>query len=527
MRQNKFRLIAALLFTLALTFSCFAQDAPQVLRLSVAFRTLKNTAQVDEATRQQVEALEAKARAANGAQKYGEAIKHFSHAMALLRKQPWTPARALNTALQVKLERLIFDPGDTARLKLTQTFALDEPLPGKVTLTLALAQPREGKPQTLKELKTLKGVAADFTKETPLDVLLPAVSDGNYQLVLTLTPSEGEPISKPTTIRIERELNAKTELLKKRIIAVKTDLEQRAQPVETAASQSGPSQNSLLFALPRAEYAAAQIDLINSGTVQLDRVNLTAEFANAHAMLDQIVKGENPLRATRGDMHWAYHSAVDNTVQPYRLFIPANYDAKRKWPLVVALHGMGGDENSFFAGYNRGAIKEEAEKRGYLIVCPKGRGSASMYLGAAERDVLDVIKEARREFNIDPERIYLMGHSMGGYGTWSVAANNPDLFAALAPIAGGGMPQVLLKLKDIARIPWIVIHGDKDPTVSVEESRRMVKAGKELGIEIKYNEVPGGDHSNIVVPAFKEIFDWFDAHKRQPKAAAKAAGSGQ
>jgi predicted peptidase len=244
-------------------------------------------------------------------------------------------------------------------------------------------------------------------------------------------------------------------------------------------------------------------------------------------MLDQISKGLNPLRARRGDIHWAYHSELDNTVQPYRLFVPAKYDAKQKWPLVVALHGMGGDENSFFNGYAKGVIKEEAEKRGYLIVCPKGRGPAAMYLGAAERDVLDVIKETRRQFNIDENRVYLMGHSMGGYGTWSVAVNNPDLFAALAPISGGGMPQVVLGLKKITHIPWLVTHGDKDPTVSVEESRRMVKAGKDLGIEIKYNEVPGGNHGNIVVPAFKEIFDWFDAHKRQPKAAVKAASNGQ
>jgi predicted esterase len=527
MRQIRFHLVSTLLFTLVLALSCFAQDAPQVLRTSVGFRTLKNTVQMDEATRQQVAELEAKAQAANSAQKYGEAIKHLSHGMALMRKQPWTPARALSTALQVKPERLIFDPGDTARLKLSQAFALDEPLPGKVALTLALAQTREGKPQTIKELKALPEITADFTKETTLDVVLPVVADGNYQLVLTLTPGAGEPVSKPTTIRIERDLNAKADLLRKRILAVKSDLEQRAQPVEATANQPGTSQNSLLYALPRAEYAASQIEMINSGAIQLDRVDLPAEFANAHAMLDQIGKGQNPLKAKRGDVHWAYNSAVDNSVQPYRLFIPANYDAKRKWPLVVALHGMGGDENSFFASYNRGAIKEEAEKRGYLIVCPKGRGSASMYLGAAERDVLDVIKEARREFNIDPDRIYLMGHSMGGYGTWSVAANNPDLFAALAPISGGGMPQVLVRLKSMAHISWIVTHGDKDPTVSVEESRRMVKAGKELGIEIKYNEVPGGDHTSIAVPAFKEIFDWFDAHKRQPKAAAKTAGSGQ
>jgi predicted peptidase len=109
---------------------------------------------------------------------------------------------------------------------------------------------------------------------------------------------------------------------------------------------------------------------------------------------------------------------------------------------------------------------------------------------------------------------------MGGYGSWSIAVNNPDVFAAIGPIAGGGTPFSRPKLKAIAHVPWVVVHGDKDPTVPVEESRKMVRAGKELGVEIKYIEVPGGNHGDVVVPAFKDIFDWFDAHKRRPKAAA-------
>jgi predicted esterase len=526
MRQIKFCIFATSLFMLLLALPGLAQDASQVLRASVGFRTVKNTAQMDDVTRQAVADLEKKAQAANAAQKYGEALKHFAHGMALMRKQEWTPRRAFETSLQLKLDKLIFDPGDIARIKVSQMFALDEPLPGKLTLTLALSQARTQPgatasatpPPVLKELKTLKEVTADFTKELLLEVGLPQAGDGTYQLLLTLTPAEGAPIIKPATIRIERDLNSKANQLKARIAAVRSDLEQHNQDV---------NHQELLLALPRADYAASLIDMVNNGNLPLDRVNWADEFANAHAMLDQIGKGLNPLKAKRGDIHWAYHSAVDNTVQPYRLFVPAKYDAKQKWPLIVALHGMGGDENSFFNGYARGSIKEEAEKRGYLIVCPKGRGPAAMYLGAAERDVLDVLKETRRQFNIDENRIYLMGHSMGGYGTWSVTVNNPDLFAAIAPISGGGMPQVVAGLKKIAHVPWLVTHGDKDPTVSVEESRRMVKAGKDLGIEIKYNEVPGGDHGNIVVPAFKEIFDWFDAHKRQPKAMTKAAGNGQ
>ena len=209
MRQTKFHFVSALLLTSVLALACFAQDAQQVLRLSVSFRTMKNTAQMDEATRKTVGELEAKARAATIAQKYGEALKHYSHAMVLMRKQEWTPLRAFNTALQIKLDKLIYDPGETARLKLTQSYTLDEPVPGKLSLTLTLVQTREGKQQIVKELKTLNEVSADFSKETAFDVALPLVPVGNYQLLLALTPKEGEPLKRPTTIRIEQELNAK------------------------------------------------------------------------------------------------------------------------------------------------------------------------------------------------------------------------------------------------------------------------------------------------------------------------------
>src|SRR5262249_56060318 len=94
---------------------------------------------------------------------------------------------------------------------------------------------------------------------------------------------------------------------------------------------------------------------------------------------------------------------------------------------------------------------------------------------------------------------------MGGYGTWSIAVNNPDLFAAIGPISGGGTPFSTPKLKAITRVPWIVVHGDNDPTVPVEESRKMVKAGKELGIEIKYIQASPPNHANVAPPASNDI----------------------
>src|SRR5207244_1579481 len=90
--------VLALITSTLLSLSTFAQDAGQVLQLSVSFRTLKNRMQMSDEKRQQVEALEAKARKANEEKQYGEAVKHMQHGIAMMRNQPWTPLTALTTA---------------------------------------------------------------------------------------------------------------------------------------------------------------------------------------------------------------------------------------------------------------------------------------------------------------------------------------------------------------------------------------------------------------------------------------------
>ena len=100
--------------------------------------------------------------------------------------------------------------------------------------------------------------------------------------------------------------------------------------------------------------------------------------------------------------------------------------------------------------------------------------------------------------------------------------SHPDVFAAIAPVSGGSNTPA--GMSRIAHIPEIVVHGDHDPTVPVERSRAMVEMGKKLGIELKYVEVPGGDHGSVVSPTFKEVFDWFDTHRRKT-AEVKAAAA--
>jgi predicted esterase len=508
LRIQSYRSVALFLALFPLTFvASFAQDSSQVLRLFVGFNTLKNSVPLSEEKKKEIADLEAKAQKANGEKRYGDAMRHLTHGVTLMRGMSWTPVRALTAATQMKTDRVIADPGDIIKLNVTQLFALDEPLAGQLDGTLRIAPAKSKDPQSAKELKQLGAVAGDFlAKPLEVEAKLPALEDGEYSIALLLKPTEGETITKTATIHIIRGLAAQQKSL-------------RLRADKEASKFSG--QPELLRALAAVDYQLSIPQLVSAGHITGAR-DFKKEIATAESYLDQVTKGQNPLRTMKGDFRWAYRSEIDNTLQPYRVFVPTKYDPAKPTPMVVALHGMGGDENSYFTAYDNGIIKREAEARGYLVVCPKGRGSASMYAGDAERDVIDVIAAMRRDYNVDADRIYLTGHSMGGYGTWSIAPKYPELFAAIAPIAGGGIPGSLSKIK---HVPQIVIHGDNDPTVSVERSRVMVKAAKELGIEIKYIEVPGGNHTDIAVPAMKDIFDWFDAHKRQPMTKAAGAGN--
>jgi len=500
----------------ALLIACsaagLAQDSGQVLRVSVGFGTMRNTpavmAKLTPEARAEVDRLAERARAANGEGKYGDALKHLYHAMALMRGAEWTPARALGSAITVKLDRAVLDPGEKIAIRIGQMYALDEKVSAKLAGSISLVRLRGD--ENVKDLKALDSIDPDFIAH-PLsaEVVVPDVEAGNYRIAVRVEIAGGEPIVKYTTVHIERGLS--------------TDFAAaRARAVKIQEALKAKHRDALVAAVPSAEYRISLFELAQAGEINFDRTDFRATLKEATSMLDALDAGTDPFVSRRGEFKKAYRSKVDSTLQPYQVFVPTAYDKSKMFPLVIALHGMGGDENSYFQAYAQGAFKTEAEKHGYIVACPKGRKPASMYIGDAEKDVMDVIAEMRRDYNIDPDRVYLTGHSMGGYGTWSVAINHPDVFAALAPISGGANnPAAMSK---IAHIPQLVVHGDTDPTVPVERSRVMVSEGKKLGAEIKYIEVPGGDHGSVVAPNFPAVFEWFDTHKRKGGAAAAATG---
>ena len=221
----------------------------------------------------------------------------------------------------------------------------------------------------------------------------------------------------------------------------------------------------------------------------------------------------------------------------YELFVPSKYNRSRPTPLIVALHPLSAVAHDIIR-YEH--LTELAEERGYIVVAPMGYNDHGWYgsrgpglppasagpgptkddpknLGElSELDVMNVLGLVRKEFNIDPDRTYLMGHSMGGGGTWYLGMKHPELWAALgmAAPATSSSPDDLVKIKNM---PVIVVQGDADRFVKAESTRLWVDKMKSLGMKYEYIEVPGGDHMTILCRSpenMTKIFDFFDKIRR-------------
>jgi predicted peptidase len=194
---------------------------------------------------------------------------------------------------------------------------------------------------------------------------------------------------------------------------------------------------------------------------------------------------------------------------PYRLLVPPGHHAAPV-PLVLFLHGAGERGHDNLAQLVHGvAIFAEPEVRrrhpAYVVApqCPAGqRWVEKDWSAAAHRlppapslplqQVLALLPRLRDEFPIDPDRIYVTGLSMGGFGTWDIVVREPRLFAAAVPICGGGDESFA---PSIAPLPIWAFHGELDPVVPVARSRNMIAALRRAGGDPRYTEYPGEGHS--------------------------------
>jgi pimeloyl-ACP methyl ester carboxylesterase len=195
----------------------------------------------------------------------------------------------------------------------------------------------------------------------------------------------------------------------------------------------------------------------------------------------------------------------------YLLYIPEGYDTDmgQVWPLLVFLHGAGEREENLELVKIHGPPRliEAGKKMPFVVVSPQ--------LAAGEwwspDMVVWLVKDVLGTLRVDPERVYLTGLSMGGYGTWETAAKYPELFAAIAPICGRGDPAAAWKLR---HIPTWLFHGAKDTVVPIKHSDDMNEALQQYG-NIKYTIYPEADHDSWTETYLnEEFYRWFLSHRR-------------
>jgi predicted esterase len=212
------------------------------------------------------------------------------------------------------------------------------------------------------------------------------------------------------------------------------------------------------------------------------------------------------------DLRLTYFSRIDQTEQPYRVYVPSSYEGQRPIPCVIAMHGTGGNESSLFEDKRLppGTLGRVAEKHGVLMVSPHGRGTTE-YRGIGENDIFCVLAEVRKRYRIDGERIYLTGQSMGGTGAAYLGLHHPDLFAAVAPLAPAySFPWLAANLQ---HVPSWWIQGAKDAGFYLVGAAVGIDRMRALGGPVKYDLIPDEEHP-AGLKRIDDVVGWLKGHQR-------------
>ncbi len=210
---------------------------------------------------------------------------------------------------------------------------------------------------------------------------------------------------------------------------------------------------------------------------------------------------------------------ADGSESPYVVFVPHNYDGTKEYPTILFMHGAGETKTAKGGGKMPvevgigPAIKTREKTFPFIVVIPRAEGFGWQADGTNAKRALAILDEVQKEYKTDPKRQYLTGLSMGGMGTWSVAAAHPDRWAAIAPVCGGvfskdekAVEAVAEKVKDI---PCWCFHGDKDSAVRVEKSRELIAAIEKAGGKPRYTEYKWVGHDSWD-PAYatNQLYAW-------------------
>ena len=480
--------------------------------------TLNRLRKTDAGVPPNLQALSDSAFAAYEKKDNYRAYRLFIRFMAMARDSSSGEGTELAASYDLVLNRTITNTGDTLHVQLKPLFTLGHPLSGEYTARLSLRGTKGVVDEHTLPISSIR--AFDCALSTA------GLPEGRAGVRYELRDPSGNLLLRVTRAFLH------TDAMSSRLKILQTRLKTLQR--ENTASRGATHRAGI----ETIEYIAAHLEEMHAkyvgdlrrtaqpmvmkyrgggrGLTWRGAINIPADIDLAETLSSALLEGKDPLKKSTGDFHLAYQSAVDSQLVPYRLFVPEGYTPDRSWPLIIGLHGASGSENTWLDRRRRGdtenLCKRLSQERGYVFVAPSGRGPYTGYRGIGGQDVMDVLDRVLSIYNIDPERVYLTGHSMGGGGTWILGLRHAEKFAAIAPIAASGRWVRSRHVKPHADLPVLFSQGAKDMVALAEPARRTAKLLSKYMTNFTYNETPDDTHNTIWYTALPTIFDFFDAH---------------
>lgn len=233
------------------------------------------------------------------------------------------------------------------------------------------------------------------------------------------------------------------------------------------------------------------------------------------AVVDAAAAGRDLLSAQTGVFRRAFRSAIDGTLQPYSIHVPENYDAAKRYPLLVALHGSGMSDKGFLQ------VIQAMIPDDFITIAPSGRGISHYYCPAeAQQDIQEAIADAVNNYSIDADRIVLTGFSMGGYGVLRTQYEMPGRYRALAIFSGGMRLSPHTGLSDapdflqsetmqcLQGVPLFIFHGRQDHNVPIDDVLVLVDRLRATGTPVEFHIDEGAGHSIPAADVIQSYLQW-------------------
>lgn len=403
-----------------------------------------------------------------------------------------TPEEQAGASLRMQLvpEVFIRESNNGPRLVVNSIYTVEEVAGRTIAFMLSLRRMSSDEPPVRLPLNVTwddRGVVA--LSAAPFETLTGFLPPGDYELTLAASDRASVAMGKWTVV--ERPL-----------AEVRSDLERALDSVDDPSLA-----RAVAMARSRVSLLSDESAMSNLNLALIRRASMRDEVV---ADVESIKAGRDPFRARTGD--WWVTLTLGETAVPCRIYAPTASAEGAAMPLLIALHGAGGNEHMFFEAYGGGIIRDLADRHGFIVVSPLTYPFTMR--GALAGDLIDAM---RALYEIDDDRMYVVGHSMGAMATAGIARRIGDRLAGVCLIAGGGMtgPRGGANDGTPSSPPALIYAAEIDFLMNAAGAQRAAEQARAAGADIEFRLARDQGHVLVVGAVLPEAVAWLMERKRQ------------